>query len=271
MANSQKAIITFFVFFFATIFFMTNEEKAPKKEFVPITLPNEEKEEKIKPEPLKIEEPKWLNYPAIRNVSNLGKILSDIESHMPSGHQYQSNDKITWAHETSHGLASLIRRNKYGYNGFYVLENRAILIKEPNITISDAAKLVPSSLRGMAYDLYMVRQKQWNGQPLYIFDEWVAYTNGSTTRADLKITSRTESVQQMLEFSVYSISVAMASRTEDPQLKIFLKWNLARTMEVYKLNKNLGDLSRCEQYLIKMKPFVGNYLGEDFVKEIFNF
>src|SRR5690606_38202965 len=91
-------------------------------------------------------EPKFENYPAVRQPeSSLGKVLSDIECHMPAGHIYRDSDKITWGHETSHGLASNIRQKfsrgngawrtvggKPSYvsfariNGFYVLDNRAV-------------------------------------------------------------------------------------------------------------------------------------------------
>lgn len=246
-------------------------------------------------------EPIWTNYPPIRSVNNLGKVLSDIEGHMPAGHIYRDSDKITWAHETSHGIHSQLRQ-KYSrrqvyfrrlrkvflirfpnerINGFYCLDNKAVIINEPNTTISAAARLVPNSLRGKVYNLYMVQQAaSWGSTPLYIFDEWVSYTNGSACRLDLKIRSRSETVSYMLEFNVYAISLAMACKTEDTQFKNFLMWHLERTMDLYKESKALGENPYADEYLAKMRTgsdanqfreFSRNYFGGKWTKRILGF
>ena len=187
-------------------------------------------------------EPKWTRYPAVRSVNrpDLGKTLSDIESHLPAGHIYRDADKITWGHESSHGLASQIRMQYSGgvglidyiddkpyfrldpdnayvagqINGFYVLNDRAVIVVEPHTTLQAVARNIPVSLRGMSYNLYMGTQlKGWNSCPLYIADEWIAYTNGSTVRAELGIKSRGESVTQMLEMGAYMMAESMKRRS----------------------------------------------------------
>jgi hypothetical protein len=273
-------------------------------------IERKEPKPEIEPEPpvpqtpapeITIEEP-------IRSVSNLGKVLSDIDSHMPAGHIYRDSDKITWGHETTHGIHSRLRmklsrsRRFYGnlleqwrftptgrpvywsnarINVMYVLENRAVVIDEPDTTIRAAAQLVPQSLRGGVYRLYMVSQAaQWNDTPLYVFDEWVAYGNGAAVREDLKIESRQETVQYMLEFNNYSLAVAMACKTEDAQFKSFLKWNLERSMELYKSNLSIGDLSKSTAYLentrtsndaSELREFARNYLGRDWCKKVLGY
>lgn len=248
------------------------------------------------------EEPEWENYTAIQQPqSELGKILSDIECHMPAGHIYKDKDKITWGHETSHGLASNIRMKfSRGYgawqaccgkpvfksfariNGFYLLNDRAVIINEPNTTIKEVARLVPNSLKGGVYNLYMVSQAgSWNDTPLYVFDEWIAYANGSAVRADLKIQSRAETVKYMLEFNVYAICVGWESKTEDKQFKTFLKWHLKRSMELVKANRESGgDLSESDAYWEKVKAspdaeefrqFTRRYLGEQWTKHVLGF
>lgn len=268
-------------------------------------------------------EPKFENYPAKRSVTNLGKVLSDIDSHMPAGHIYQDNDKITWGHETTHGINSDLRMkfsrrttiydndpNKmvlgqtentellgqmiddaYGnpafksyarINGFYVLEDRAVIIDEPSTTITAAANLVPRSLRGGVYNLYMVEQaSSWNDTPLYVFDEWTAYGNGSAVRLDLGIKERSETVLFMLEFNVYSICVGWASKTKDDQFKNYLKWNIARSMKLYVDSKEkLGNADKHDSYLETMRTgtdaesfrqFTRSYLGEDWTKPVLGF
>jgi hypothetical protein len=159
----------------------------------------------LPPKPPQAIEPIWTEYAAQRNITDLGKVLSDIEGHMPAGHIYKDSDKITWAHETTHGINSHLRQkfsNGQKMNGFYCLNNKAAMILEPPTTISKVAGLVPSSLRGGVYNLYLVSQaSSWNDTPLYIFDEWIAYTNGSDCRLDLGIEQRSETVTYMLEFN----------------------------------------------------------------------
>jgi len=263
-----------------------------------------------KPEqpPQKIE-PEWKEYPPVRSVTNLGKILSDIDSHMPAGHIYKDNDKITWAHETTHGINSNIRqkfsqgyygsfKNIYGepawklidgkhavfhngqVNGFYCLDNKAAVIFEPHTTISATAALVPKSLRGPVYSLYLVQQaSSWNNTPLYIFDEWVAYTNGSACRLDLGIQERSETVSQMLEFDVYATALAMSVRKSDPnyddkQFKAFLMWNIERSFQLHK-----GE-ERAASYLTalrtgtdaeELRKFARDYYGSEWTKRIMGF
>jgi hypothetical protein len=247
-------------------------------------------------------EPEWTNELPVRQAdSSLGKVLSDIDSHMPAGHIYRDRDKITWGHETSHGITSRLRM-KYGpkeattgdplgvwirsttgrpvfksmgrINVFYVLDNRAVIIQEPNCHMRDAARLVPQALRGDVYQLYMVQQAgAWGDAPLYIFDEWVAYSNGAAVRQDLKIQERGETVQYMLEFCVYSIALAKAANIEEEQFKDFLKWHLKRAMDLWEANRQSGgDLRKSDSYWNAFKTselctFVSQYLGEEWVKE----
>lgn len=197
--------------------------------------------------------PLFTNYPAIRHPDpTLGKILSDIDSHMPANHIYKDRDKITWAHETSHGIAARLR-SQYGGNAFYVLNDRAVLLKEPNTTLREVANRVPQSLRGSSYRLYLIdQQRYWNNQPLYICDEWVAYANGAATRAELKISSRGETVTQMLEFAVYTYYMGMPIEL-DSNLKSFIIWHTNRVMIIYEDNLKLGGIEAATAYLTKLR------------------
>ncbi len=40
-----------------------------------------------------------------REVSNYTPTLNDIESHLPSKHIYRDADKVTHAHESTHGVS----------------------------------------------------------------------------------------------------------------------------------------------------------------------
>jgi hypothetical protein len=149
---------------------------------------------------------KYRPAPPIKNFQHQSKTLADIESHMPDGHIYKDNDKITWGHETTHGYHSKLRQKHKAFC-LYLLNDKCALIKQPNITLEDVANKIPQSLRGRSYELYMVEQrKYWNDEPLYVLDEWICYKHGAMIRSELKIQYRQETVQQMIEFSNYSIA-----------------------------------------------------------------
>ncbi len=263
-----------------------------------------------------VPQPKWTDYPPIREVNSqgLGRVLADIESHMPAGHIYRDSDKITWGHETSHGIASNLRGaansgrltlypklkqevflpSEQNYelkipvqrggrkNGFYVLENQAVIINEPNTHMTTVAKLVPRSLRGSVYQLYMISQaRSWGDTPLYICDEWIGYTNGSEVRLDLKISSRQETLQYALEFCVYASCIPWASQNDDPQLKAFLMWNTYRCMWLWESSKDeIGPSQQQDAYLDIMKnsqdaerwrEFVRSYYGKEWTLIVLGF
>lgn len=209
------------------------EEKIP--EVVPPVPPKEE--------PPKTVEPEWTDWPAVRSVNNpsLGKVLQDIDSHMPAGHIYRDGNKVTWAHETTHGINSNIR-NKHQdatrVNGFYGLNNRACVIYEPKTTIRAIAPKVPQVLRGPSYNLYLVQQTSgWNDRPLYLFDEWVAYTNGSECGRELNHSGWYYELLQAHNFNVYCIYLAMTVKEkcpdyDDKQMKAFMMWNIERTFRL---------------------------------------
>jgi hypothetical protein len=303
---NTKALMVTILFFGAIIIFeeqsISPNGKIDKPKPQPQPIIPIEPEPAPPPVPPKIE-PEFKNHPPLRKITKLGKVLSDIESHMPAGHIYRDSDRITWGHETTHGINSRLRMeysrlrggsegyhgtwvgNRFksfaGINGFYVLEDQAVIIKEPNTTIQASARLVPRSLRGGVYNLYMIQQaRSWGDTPLYIFDEWVSYANGSAVRLDLGISRRAETVKFMLEFNVYAICVAQASKSEDPQFKKFLMWHLERSMKLYKDSVNLGDLSKSTAYLeltktssdaSEFRAFCRDYFGAEWTKKILEF
>jgi len=84
-------------------------------------------------------------------------------------------------HETAHGIHSDLRNEyqkklRYKCNAFYCLKGKAVILKDPNITIKNVTKYIPSNLKSYRYQLYFVDQlKNWNDMPTYILDEWTAY------------------------------------------------------------------------------------------------
>jgi len=258
-------------------------------------------------EEMKLDKIEFIEVPQIRD-SNVGSdVLDDLESRMPPNHIYRDVDRITWAHETTHGLNSRLRQkydedryeyhmvvldeklvyqSRSGYNAFYVLEGKSVILKEPDITISDVAKRIPQNLRGNVYNLYLIRsQSDWNNSPLYLYDEWVAYSNGSACRSDLRIRDRIETVRYMFEFLVYCNYVCIVSDTHDVRLLRFNKWQIERSLKLLKDNNfdfkilDLSNFYKDEFYKIafywnqtsnepEIRDFWLNRYGQDWVDSL---
>lgn len=199
-----------------------------------------------------------LKFVDVKTIQNnvdrsLGVVLGDIESKMPKGHAYSDSDRITWAHETTHGINANVRNANFTsgklINAFYVLESKALLLEEPKLTLRQVAPTIPNDLRGDIYKLYMVDQAaSWNNRPLYTFDELSAYQNGTATRTDLKITNREETVSYMWEMSVYASYVIMLD--DDNERREALTWMLNRTSVLY---YSSFKTNKADSYLEKIK------------------
>jgi len=127
-----------------------------------------------------------INVPPTRTTPETG-LLGDIESHLYDGHPFKNRDKVTWAHEGTHGINASIRNKYNGHNNAaYVLNDQAFLLDEPNFTLRDVADAVPQELRGSGYGLYLVSQQRWwNDHPLYVYDELAAYLNSTRIGMDV--------------------------------------------------------------------------------------
>lgn len=206
-------------------------------------------------------EPDWTPYSAVKGVDrSLGTVLGDIESHLPAGHPYREVDRVTWGHEGSHGIHSYIRLKHPGRaNALYFLKDRAIILAEPHTTLATVAIYVPQSLRGNMYQTYLIgMQGSWNNEPLYIFDEWISYTNGTAVGLDLAKSwkwaggKRADTVQFMTEFNVLSLCLAQSIiNVENPgsnyddtsNFKAVLRWNLRRSVNLSKEAKKYPEFS----------------------------
>jgi len=177
----------------------------------------------------------WYNIKPTREVSErLGDVLGDVESRMPRGHIYTDSDQITWTHETTHGLHSRWRQY-FNKPCLYVLKGRLCVLTHPNIRLSDVAAQVSPSLRGNGYQYLVQQQRYWNNEPLYVFDEWVAYTNGVAAILDLEekgLLRRSDrsyghDLEKMVQFMNYSLVVTQLGG-EDEKLTSFVQWHCER-------------------------------------------
>ena len=166
-------------------------------------------------------------YPAVKAVQpDLPPTLKDVASHYAKPHRWEGPDQATWAHEVTHLINADIRnqyRAKHGYdriNAFYCLENRAAVLDEPKITLGEVAERIAPDRRGRLYDLYLVRAQQWwNNQPLYVFDEWIAYYND----ARVSVERGEQPHGGYLEFIEYAAAIP-----GDYRIRKFFDWQEAR-------------------------------------------
>ncbi len=132
----------------------------------------------------------FIDVPPLRS-NTVGGFLGDIDSHLKAGHIYKNRDRVTWAHETTHGINSRIRNEFKVDNGYYMLNNVCFVLAKSGITLRRLANTVPIDMRGPRYPLYLVQQqKWWNDDALYIVDELVAYTNGAIVGKQLGLDFR---------------------------------------------------------------------------------
>jgi hypothetical protein len=149
--------------------------------------------------------------------------------------------------------------------------------------------LIPSSLRGSRYQLYCIdQQKYFEDHPLYLFDEWVAYTNGAFAGVELAEKHRldmprNDALVGPLEFSIYALGLAAAIQKHDPdylgensQFREFLAHELRRATGIYRRGMKL-DQFRWEQKLEhnllaqddsrELREIIPQLFGEDLTLE----
>lgn len=307
--NHMKAIAVIFTFFVSILLFVgiNNKPQQAKKH-------NDDKQntpnpvEPLKPTPPQIHYPdgnsvKWINYPSQKSYNereDMGEFLFDIETHLPEkyGNQYTfENDQNTWGHETTHGInahLNMLYGNIKENYCFYVGNNKAAVIKQPDIKITQVANVIPEIHRKSRYKTYMVDQAgSWDDYPLYIFDEWVAYTNGGKVGVELlgkKLLrgsgEKTDAVHACLEFNVYAMYVCMAVKKYDPnydnkQFLEFVAWNCKNSMEIYYTGSQYNYFNWDDDKYLKelqmgesakeLREFVMSTFGEAWAKEVFNF
>lgn len=181
----------------------------------------------------------WIKFPSVKNPGNTScNILEDLSSHAQEN--YYSDDTVNIAHEMCHFVNSDIRNKLFrqGYrkhNTFYVLNNVAYLIKEPNnLKLSDLAASIPKKYRGQVYHLYLIKQQQdWNNTPSYILDEHVAYTIGTMCGIEINDDFRTQdSGHRMIETLIYCHF--LKDLANQPDITKFVDWQTKRIERLYK-------------------------------------
>jgi hypothetical protein len=185
----------------------------------------------------------WTAFAPLRAApAGVGTFLADVEAHLPPdlGLRYRDRDRVTWCHETTHGVHSALR-NRYRLAAFYPGGGRCALVEPPAVTLGDVAAVVPPQWRGTRYNLYLVSQRRdWDRDPLYVWDEWVAYDNGTTAGIEAGLrpsAGASDDAVSCIELSGYALAVAAAARRKgapvSEQFREFLAWELRRSLALY--------------------------------------
>lgn len=187
--------------------------------------------------------------PLDKNYSIYDDVMSHCEK--PS----TGNGRYTDVHETSHFISNALRKGRMGYNGFYILHDDAVIVKEPPTTIGEVAEYVPSNLRGYRYKLYFVEQRRyWDEQPLYIAEEWNCYTLGGMCAVDdynnKRELERTDAVSGMFEFMVYSTALAMCVEDKCPeyweknkQFRRFIQYRMDTSSMIFAIGREVPQFT----------------------------
>lgn len=222
--------------------------------------------------------PEWIVVPEVNTAAPAdGSVLSDTIRHCVRWKEMSDSSKTTTAHECTHGINAEMR-NKVGVsyetefkdglsmpitvqgygagqavNAFYVLNGRGVVLNEPGIRKRDVAKNIPSALRGDRFSTYITGQPAWDGQPLYIFDEWSAYVNGARCGIDMvgrgQNPDKSDLMRGPLEFSIYSLAL-MASIPESDRTHLlpFFRWQWLNSWWTYRQGKPMFPFSSQDQY-----------------------
>jgi hypothetical protein len=210
----------------------------------------------------------FFHYPAVHQVSSDRGPYGDALNHCKQFAYYRvPGNSITSVHECTHGINSQIRNNARNVsrpNGFYLLEDKAIILPEPAGRKSDCIRFIPKAMRYSRFDTYVAGARDWESSPLYIFDEWVAYRNGAVCLLYLngREGKDTDYLFGPIEFAVYGIATAMANPRED--IKAFTLWLLADVLALYQRGRDKFPWAAADKCYAQLQANqeMRNFLGD---------
>lgn len=211
-------------------------------------------------------------------------IMADVQSHLPEKHPYnvtardyglafldQDGLNISTVHECTHGINAELRiqhSKKEKYNGFYLLDNNYVIIKEPDINPLRVLEKVPKCLRFNIYQPTYDNTKQfWQDRPLYLYDEFIAHTTGMLYRKQNGIKIRTECPKYTLEMGIYCLFLLqeMQNSPDYDKLKDLTIWNFDRIIGAYQGEQGFKEQMKVlleDKDCSNIRGFIKNDLGD---------
>ena len=227
----------------------------------------------------------YMDFPAVHGNSSraLTPFMADVLTHVDATKidYLWGVDPINTTHEELHGVNEYLRIHyalqQYGAlsNGFYLLNNMAVIMPSLGIMKRSMLEFVPALLRAHSSYATYIASDRWDDTPSYIFDEWTAYLAGLEFGIDLASTpgawargfgsdqTPRISLEGMLAFTGHALELGLAMERynptflkQNPNFDAFLAYNFKRaTMAFYKvkasprLNQLLGMIGDQDQKL----------------------
>lgn len=251
----------------------------------------------------------FLKYPKLHSDESGDSVYADIINHCKSYRSFLvAGNRTTSAHEVTHGINNELRNAhgaEYGIitvntrprpykfstithprqclanatvNAFYVRQDRAVVLPEPSCRKRDAIEFIPPKLRDNRYQLYVEGQTEWDSQPLYIFDEWIAYgANAACAIDDAKNgrqKSDTDEVYGVIEFVAYAVGVLMAADAHgglDKNLAAFSAWHLREAFNLFFTGRDLFPFDGQDKIVAALQSAPEWAHQRDFLKARLNF
>lgn len=205
-------------------------------------------------------EPRFQRWKATREFKHKSRITQDICSHADKDYLGKFGF-LTAVHETQHWSTSNARSwaskvFRRPVEALYCLEDRVLVFEKPvRTTMSRVSNTIPASLRGDFFNTYLVQyDRGWETAPVYLLDEWTAYTHECMARHELDITAEPSSLVGMTELMVYSCIFSMLE-PDNQEIADYIGWNAARGLGLSRGHqgprKFLSRLDRPENARIK--------------------
>ena len=187
--------------------------------------------------------PEFFAYKKVASHVNEDTFYADIINHYSGRLNYP--DRMTEAHETTHMINADLRNMNGGKAAFYIGQDLAVIMPEPKMRKHMVQ--VPPELRGPRYATYITGQTEWDDRPLYICDEWQAYTNGGIVcieqvQNNTYKSGWTDGVMGLLEFSAYVVLLTLAIERNDsgyltstPNFLAYADLNLKTAFRTYRM------------------------------------
>lgn len=241
---------------------------------------------------------RWIPHRPVTRRSKGKDLYADILNHTREYESFKDSGLMADAHENAHGVnADLI--NKYSVGrlvaGFYVGENRSLVLDHPAIRIEHAHEFIPPALREYRFPVYMVeKEADWGDYPLYIYDEWVAYLLSARVGLELIKNGEYEDgpndgVMGCLELAIYATAIAMATEQYDPeyfesneQFRAFTAWMLRESFDTFLRGRRIRVFRFDRQDALyetlctadeakEMRDFLVRTYGRDWVRDNLGF
>ena len=213
---------------------------------------------------------KFVDIPLYRQLLPMDMIYNQVISNSRSVPFGDVHGRSSNVHETTHGINNELRNEykkiyKKNVNAFYAGNGKGIVVENPKIMMMDIIPNIPESLRGYRYNMYFTKQiRHWNDVPTYVVDEWSSYIAGAECAIDdfhRNIPqSKSDYVSGALEFSIYSVCLAITVKENDPsywtnntQFKEMIRYYLIKSEKTFMEGQQIFPSEQQSQMIKNLK------------------